>query len=50
MRYTILDQTGLVINVEEWDFTPPKEAILSDIGNIGDTWDGTKFVVPKNEY
>jgi hypothetical protein len=46
MRFAIL-QTGIVINVEEWDQgTEPVGAIASDTANIGDTFDGTYFYPP----
>ena len=48
--YTIA--TGKVLNLIEWDgaakYAPPAgcDLVRSDEGDIGDTWDGSRFVSP----
>lgn len=51
MRKALIDGQGLVLNVIEIEpdanWSPPEGCVLMDGGEIGDTWDGTKFVKPE---
>ena len=48
MRYAVLDDGGVVVNVAEWDgsalWDDAARAIQSDDASPGDAWDGSKFV------
>ncbi len=55
MRHLIVGPDNSVVNVIEWDegnawSAPPGcTVIASDIGNIGDSFDGTTFAPPASE-
>lgn len=50
MRYVLI-KSGKVVGAPEWDgvtpFTPDCDSMFqSDLGNIGDSWDGVNFSAP----
>ena len=48
MRKSVVNATGKVINIiaieDGSTWIPPEGCVLMDDGEIGDTWNGTKFI------